>query len=241
MAHTYCSSLFHCVFSTKERRKFITESTREPLWANLGGIAREHEMKALAVGGTEDHVHILLSLPATKTIAQAMREMKQGSSRWMHETCAVPEFAWQEGKQRTKRSAGFLAGCSAGLQARASPLPPRFSCFWAPHRGMHDCRLCVWLTDSRRPYGTARRGRLQFPRISSSHTTDVDLSPPQEANALLGDPGVCGDPGLGYFRFVPTGRESCTGRMGHGAPCPEIFGGLSYLRVLPTGGDRAIA
>ena len=69
MAHTDCSSLFHCVFSTKERRKFIKESTRERLWAYLGGIAREHEMKALAVGGTEEHVHLLLSLPATKTVA----------------------------------------------------------------------------------------------------------------------------------------------------------------------------
>jgi len=97
MAHTYCSSLFHCVFSTKERRKFITEDVRERLWAYLGGIARRHEMKALAVGGAEDHVHILLSLPATKPIAQAMREMKQGSSRWVHETCGLSEFAWQEG------------------------------------------------------------------------------------------------------------------------------------------------
>jgi len=97
MAHTYCSSLFHCVFSTKERRKVIAEDVRERLWAYIGGIAREHEMKALAVGGTEDHVHILLSLPATKGGSQAMREIKQGSSRWMHETCGMPEFAWQEG------------------------------------------------------------------------------------------------------------------------------------------------
>jgi REP element-mobilizing transposase RayT len=97
MAHTYCSSLFHCVFSTKERRKLIAEDVRERLWAYIGGIAREHRMKALAVGGTDDHVHILLSLSATKTVAQAMREIKQGSSRWMHETCDVAEFAWQEG------------------------------------------------------------------------------------------------------------------------------------------------
>ncbi len=64
MPHTYCSLLFHCVFSTKERRNFISDDVRERLWAYIGGIAREHETKALAVGGTEDHVHILLSLPA---------------------------------------------------------------------------------------------------------------------------------------------------------------------------------
>ena len=97
MSDTYCSLLFHCVFSTKERRKLIAEDVRERLWAYIGGITREHGMMALAVGGTEDHVHLLLGLPATKTVSQAMREIKQGSSRWMHETCGVPEFAWQEG------------------------------------------------------------------------------------------------------------------------------------------------
>jgi REP element-mobilizing transposase RayT len=54
-------------------------------------------MKALAVGGVEDHTHILLSLPSSIAIAEAMREIKSESSRWMHETCALREFDWQEG------------------------------------------------------------------------------------------------------------------------------------------------
>jgi len=36
-------------------------------------------------------------IPATLAVATAMREIKSGSSRWMHETCAMPSFAWQEG------------------------------------------------------------------------------------------------------------------------------------------------
>ena len=97
MAHTYCSSLFHCVFSTKERRKIITPELETRLWAYLGGVAREHAMKALAVGGMEDHVHILLSLPSSVAIAQGMREIKSASSRWLHETFALQSFDWQEG------------------------------------------------------------------------------------------------------------------------------------------------
>ena len=97
MAHTYCSSLFHCVFSTKERCKLISPEIQDRLWAYLGGVAREHEMKALAVGGMEDHVHILLSLPSSIAIAKGMREIKSGSSRWMHETCRLRSFDWQEG------------------------------------------------------------------------------------------------------------------------------------------------
>jgi putative transposase len=97
MSHTYCCALFHCVFSTKDRRKSIAAETQTRLWAYMGGIAREHGMTALAVGGTNDHVHVLLSLPSSMPVAKAMREIKAASSRWMHEICNLQNFDWQEG------------------------------------------------------------------------------------------------------------------------------------------------
>ena len=97
MGHSYCSSLYHCVFSTKERRRTIAPEMQDRLWAYIGGIAREHGMTALAVGGADDHAHVLIAIPATMPVSAAMREIKRGSSLWMHETCAMPEFVWQEG------------------------------------------------------------------------------------------------------------------------------------------------
>ena len=94
---SYISSYFHCVFSTKERRRLITPALRDRLWPFLGGIARQNKMKAIEIGGVEDHVHILLSLPSTMAISKALQLMKGGSSKWIHET--FPEhrlFAWQE-------------------------------------------------------------------------------------------------------------------------------------------------
>jgi REP element-mobilizing transposase RayT len=74
----------------------ITTEIRERLWPYLGGIARENEMKALAIGGVADHVHLLLSLPATMPIAKAMQLIKGGSSKWVHETFSDQRlFAWQ--------------------------------------------------------------------------------------------------------------------------------------------------
>ena len=64
----------------------------------MGGIAREQGLKALTIGGVEDHVHLLLSLSATMPIAKAIQLIKGASSKWVHET--FPEhrlFAWQEG------------------------------------------------------------------------------------------------------------------------------------------------
>ncbi|MCB9851997.1 MAG: IS200/IS605 family transposase [Phycisphaerales bacterium] len=98
MSHTYVNSLFHVVFSTKKRKNLITRDMEPRLWAYIGGIARENKMKALAVGGVEDHVHVLLSIPATISVSRAMRLIKGGSSRWIHESFPDQQgFAWQEG------------------------------------------------------------------------------------------------------------------------------------------------
>ena len=51
----------------------------------MGGIARKNGFKALIVGGTEDHVHILLSLPAVIPLAKAVQLIKGASSRWMND------------------------------------------------------------------------------------------------------------------------------------------------------------
>jgi REP element-mobilizing transposase RayT len=94
---SYVSAYFHFVFSTKERRPFITPELRERLWPFLGGIARQNKMKAVEIGGVEDHIHILLSMPATIAVSKAMQLIKGGSSKWIHETFAAQRaFSWQE-------------------------------------------------------------------------------------------------------------------------------------------------
>ncbi len=94
---SYISSYFHCVFSTKERRPLITPELRERLWPFLGGIARQNKMKAVEISGVADHVHLLLSLPATIPVSKAMQLIKGGSSKWVHETFPNQRlFSWQE-------------------------------------------------------------------------------------------------------------------------------------------------
>jgi putative transposase len=98
MPHSYTKTLVHCVFSTKDRRQLITADLQDRLHAYLGGIAKTHAMTALAVGGIADHVHLLLSLPATVAVAKAVQLIKGGSSKWVHDTFPLySEFAWQEG------------------------------------------------------------------------------------------------------------------------------------------------
>jgi putative transposase len=96
MAHTYIASFVHCVFPTKDRRALISPETLPRLCSFLGGIARKNGFKTLAIGGTEDHVHLLLSLPAAMPVAKAVQLLKGGSSKWMSATFPK-KFEWQEG------------------------------------------------------------------------------------------------------------------------------------------------
>ncbi len=98
MGHTYTSTCFHCIFSTKERRDCIDPDLQARLWPYLGGIARSNGMQALCVGGTANHAHLLLMIPARIAVAKAVQLIKGGSSKWIHETFPLQRFfAWQDG------------------------------------------------------------------------------------------------------------------------------------------------
>jgi putative transposase len=82
----------------EESRLFPGFGFARTSWPFLGGIARENKMKALTVGGAADHVHILISLPGTISVAKAIQLLKGNSSKWVHETFPkLNGFAWQQG------------------------------------------------------------------------------------------------------------------------------------------------
>jgi putative transposase len=96
--HSFTNCLVHRVWSTKNREPFLGSDLRDRLWPYLGGIAKENRMKALAIGGTADHVHILISLPATLSVAKAIQLLKGNSSKWVHEKFPkIRSFEWQVG------------------------------------------------------------------------------------------------------------------------------------------------
>ncbi len=95
MPHTYCTNLVHCVFSTKQGTDLIVEELQEPLYAYMFGIARNLGIEILALGGTSNHLHLLMALPGKQSLSFAIRDLKANSSRWMSDK--HPQFSWQEG------------------------------------------------------------------------------------------------------------------------------------------------
>jgi REP element-mobilizing transposase RayT len=97
MASTYLSLNFHLIFATKDREPCIAPEWRPNLHRYLGGIVRNLDGHAHCIGGTGDHVHLLVELRATHALADFMRDLKRGSSSWIHSDVPLKTFAWQEG------------------------------------------------------------------------------------------------------------------------------------------------
>lgn len=95
MSHGYSRNYVHLVFGTKNRRPWIAAPVQETLWKCLAGIARGYGIETAAVGGTADHVHMLLCVPPKISIAVIIRALKANSSKWMNEQGHL--FAWQQG------------------------------------------------------------------------------------------------------------------------------------------------
>jgi REP element-mobilizing transposase RayT len=105
----------HIVFSTKDRLKLIHKEQQSRTWGYLAGICRQHKIFVHEIGGMEDHVHMLLQIPPTITIADAVLNIKASSSKWMGR-----RFAWQRGYGGFSVSKSNLRTVARYIQNQAS-------------------------------------------------------------------------------------------------------------------------
>jgi REP element-mobilizing transposase RayT len=92
LAHALVQNFLHIVFSTKDRLKLIPKEKQPRTWGYLAGICHQHKIFVHEIGGMEDHAHMLIQLPPTIALADAVQEIKGSSSKWMGK-----DFAWQRG------------------------------------------------------------------------------------------------------------------------------------------------
>ena len=99
MSQSLAQVYLHVVFSTKDRRPFLTdEKIQRELYAYLAGTCKSLESPAIKIGGIEDHVHILCRLARTISIADLVRELKRESSKWLKsQSTNLKQFGWQDG------------------------------------------------------------------------------------------------------------------------------------------------
>jgi putative transposase len=95
---TFISNLVPFVWGTANRDPLLHSAWRDRLHGYIGGVLENKNAKLLAAGGMEDHIHVLASLPATMSLAEAANAIKSNSSRWIHENAPQSKgFEWQTG------------------------------------------------------------------------------------------------------------------------------------------------
>ena len=96
MPSTHTNLHYHIIFSTKERLPLIKEEWRERLHAYLGGIVKNLEGVPLAIGGINNHVHLLVGLKSSHRLDYFVRDLKADSSAFVHKVLKE-KFEWQKG------------------------------------------------------------------------------------------------------------------------------------------------
>jgi putative transposase len=92
--HTY-----HLVWATKNRQPIILPEFEARLYAYLASKAGELESYLHAIGGMDEHLHIVASIPPKHAVAHFVKTLKGASAHFVNHVIALPalHFAWQEG------------------------------------------------------------------------------------------------------------------------------------------------
>ena len=98
MPQSLSNILLHIVFSTKNRIDFIQPDIESELYAYMAETFKNESCPALIINGTANHVHILCRLERTICVADLLKTVKKGSSKWIKtKGVAFADFSWQIG------------------------------------------------------------------------------------------------------------------------------------------------
>jgi putative transposase len=95
---THQQLLYHIVFSTKNRQRWLTDGFRESVFGYMAGTVRNLEGFALGIGGFYDHAHLLVRIPARIAVSDFVSRLKSSTSKHINDTSArIEKFGWQDG------------------------------------------------------------------------------------------------------------------------------------------------
>lgn len=99
MPQSLSNVLVHIVFSTKERHPFLRNAAlRVAMHRYLAAVSAQLRCPVIAVGGVEDHVHLLARQARTMALAEWVKELKRTSSLWVKDAPRESRiFQWQAG------------------------------------------------------------------------------------------------------------------------------------------------
>lgn len=89
----------HAIWSTYNRTPFLDKGIRPHLYNQMTDVVVNNRGIIHAIGGIEDHVHILLEMPKDKALSDLIRDVKTTATHWLkgQDRSRYNDFAWQVG------------------------------------------------------------------------------------------------------------------------------------------------
>ncbi len=98
MGQVFYRLIYHVVWSTYLRDPLITSAVEEVLYPFLRKKISNLHGVAYAIGGVEDHLHAVITIPPVVSISEMVGKLKGSSTHFLNKELQLTTgFAWQDG------------------------------------------------------------------------------------------------------------------------------------------------
>ena len=99
MAKDYHAEIYlHLTWHTQDDAPLITSPIEARVWNAIKAKCVALGAQPIEIGGTEDHVHLIASIPPNVLISELVGQVKGASSRYANQKLRTRgRFAWQKG------------------------------------------------------------------------------------------------------------------------------------------------
>ncbi|MGH2486543.1 MAG: IS200/IS605 family transposase [Ktedonobacterales bacterium] len=109
----------HAVWATWDRLPLLVGDSERGVYRCLEETCRANGVAALAMGGVEDHAHLVVHMPANLAVATLVKRLKGASSHLAtHQLAPIEFFKWQGGYGAFSASASGLPALCAYVRTQ---------------------------------------------------------------------------------------------------------------------------
>ncbi len=94
--HVFSKLYYHVIWKTKNMEPYIKFELKNELYNYISKIIINKGWHLLAIGGVEDHIHILVQMEPNSTVSDLVCKIKSNSSKFIRENF-LSNFSWQQG------------------------------------------------------------------------------------------------------------------------------------------------
>lgn len=96
MREPYAQLYIHIVWATWDRLPLLSGQREAVVYACIQAECEKVGAELIAIGGTEDHIHVVTRIPATLAVATLVKQIKGSSSNLVnHAGVSSDAFKWQ--------------------------------------------------------------------------------------------------------------------------------------------------